>query len=834
MKRKKLSLFGKVLRSMDKRCSVFFLVFLLWGIPLMLSAQGEAILRGVVVDPEGEALPGVHVHRAGDRSGTATDNQGRFSLTLPAGDSITVVFTSIGYQKTVRRLLMHPGEEKDLRVTLSHAVNPIEEVKVETRRQQEGTMRQVEIRDLGTLPSATGSLEALLKTLPGVSSRNELSSQYSVRGGNFDENLVYINDVEIYRPFLVRSGRQEGLSVINTDLVEGVRFSAGGFAARYGDRMSSVLDITYKTPESWQGSVTASLLGGGGHLEGRSRNGKASLLIGARYKTNRYLLNSLETEGEYKPNFGDLQGLFTWKASRSVSLEVLGNLALNRYRFVPVERETAFGTVRDAVALHVYYEGQEDDRFHTMMGAFTVDWHPVPQRRMKWIVSAYRTYEEENYDIHGYYLLNALDKRMGSKTFGDSIMNIGIGSFLQHARNRLDGRIWSLRYLGTAKRGTHLLRWGITGKYELFDDHLREWVLQDSAGYSLPYDGREVNLFYTVLGDNRMSSARITGYLEDQLTWHPDSMVVRLEGGVRFHYWSFNGQVLLSPRAILLFSRRPDASWSWHLAGGLYDQPPLYKEARRPDGSINPDVRAQRSWHVVLGSDHHFRAWGRPFLWTSELYYKGMKKLIPYFMDNVRLVYTGVNQARGRAYGLDLKVNGEFVKGVDSWASLSLMHTVEDVIGDRYTDREGNTIRPGYYPRPTDQLINFGMSFQDYLPGNPSFRMHLTLYYATGLPVRPPYTGRFDQYFRMPAYHRVDIGFSKDLVKKRHGKNEKLAGHFRALRLELDIFNLFGVNNTISYLWVQTVNNLSHESAWYAVPNYLTGRRINLKVSAAF
>jgi len=716
-------------------------------------AQQRTGVQGTVSDGQGAPLPGVHLHLAGDQGGTATDEKGRFFLELPAGDTLTLVISSVGYEKVLRRIFLHPGEVVTDNITLHPSVSRIREVQVQSTRRNDGTMHQVSIKDLGTLPSPTGNLETLIKTLPGVSSRNELSAQYSVRGGNFDENLVYINDVEIYRPFLIKAGKQEGLSIINPDLVENVSFSAGGFAARYGDRMSSVLDISYKTPEAFRGSVSASFLGASAYGQGRTANHKGTFLVGGRWKTNRYLLNSLDTKGEYKPNFGDLQGLFTYAVSREVTLELMGNVAVNHYRFEPVDRETAFGTVQDAVALHVYYEGQENDVFNTYMGAFTVNWHPTPDKRMKWILSAYHTSEEEKYDIHGYYLLNALDKRLGSETYGDSIMNIGVGSFLQHARNLLEGRIWSLRYLGSLNRHNHLLRWGGTGKYEVFDDRLREWTMRDSAGYSIPYDGKTVNLFHTVIGDNTMHSARLTAFVEDQHSWHlADSALLRVEAGLRINYWSFSGQLLVSPRIIFIFNRHPFSPWTWHLAGGLYDQPPLYKEARRPDGTINEAIKAQRSWHIVAGSNYHFRAWNRPFLWTTEVYYKGMNNLIPYFMNNVQLIYTGVNQASGRAYGIDLKINGEFVKGVDSWASLSLMHTVEDVVNDSYTDEEGTTLYPGYYPRPTDQLINFGMSFQDYLPGNPSFRMHLSLYYASGLPVRPPNSIRFDQYFRMPAY----------------------------------------------------------------------------------
>ncbi len=812
----------------------YMIMFVLMPL-LPLAAQDSTGIRGSVTGPDGHPLAGVHVHLKDNLGGTATDGEGRYFLPLPAGDTVTVVFSSVGFNKAERRFYLRPGETRIVTVTLSPSVSRIGEVQVQTSRHSGGTMQQVSIKDLNTLPSPTGNLETLIKTLPGVSSRNELSSQYSVRGGNFDENLVYINDVEVYRPFLIRAGKQEGLSIINPDMTERVSFSAGGFSAQYGDRMSSVLDIKYKTPEAFGGIVSASFLGASVFGQGRTANSKGTFLLGGRWKTNRYLLNSLDTRGEYKPNFGDVQGLFTYELTPKVSLEILGNLAFNKYHFVPTDRETAFGTVQDAVALHVYYEGQEDDLFNTYMGAFTLNWEPAPQKRMKWILSAYKTVEEVKYDIHGYYFLNALDKKIGSETFGDSIMNIGVGSFLQHARNLLDGRIWSLRYLGSVERSTHLIKWGFTGKYESFDDRLREWTMRDSAGYSIPYNGETVNLFHTVIGNNLLNAVRLTAFAEDQHTWHlPDSASLQMEAGVRFSYWSYSQQLLVSPRIIFIFRRRPASPWSWHLAGGIYDQPPLYKEARRPDGTLNPHIKAQRSWHIVGGSNLHFQAWGRPFLWTSEVYYKGMNDLIPYFQNNVLLIYSGENQARGRAYGIDLKVNGEFVKGVDSWASLSLMHTVEDVIGDSYIDKEGTTIHPGYYPRPTDQLINFGMSFQDYLPGNPSFRMHLSLFYASGLPVRPPESKRFDQYFRMPAYHRVDIGFSKDFVMTKQGQNEKLSRHLNALRLELDIFNLFGVNNTISYLWINTVNNLSHESGWYAVPNYLTGRRINLKLTVGF
>jgi len=807
---------------------------LLWLFPVTGFTQGKTGVGGMVQNRKGNPIPSVHVHLKNDRVGTITDINGIFFLPTPSDDTVYVVFSSVGFKPVIRKIYVPPEKIQQVTIVLTPSINSIREVQIQGTRHEEGTMRKIDIKDLNTLPTPTGSIESLIKTLPGVSSQNELSSQYSVRGGNFDENLVYINDIEIYRPFLVRSGQQEGLSIINPDLVENVSFSAGGFAPRYGDRMSSVLDITYRTPVSFKGTVSAGLLGATAHVEGISRNRKFTYLAGVRYKSNSYLLNTLETEGEYKPRFGDMQVLLTYKINEKVSLEGLGNISLNRYHFIPSSRKTSFGTVQDAIALYVYYEGQEKDVFDTYLGAFTVNYYPFPKMRMKWIAAAFSTLEEENYDIHGYYSLNALDKQLGSETFGDSIMNIGIGSFLDHARNRLHGNLYSLKYLGAYNPGHQYLQWGVTVKAEQFNDRIREWTLRDSAGYSLPYDGKTVNLFHSTIASNLMNTWRITGFIENQRTWYIDSVVLRLQGGVRFNFWSFSRQLVVSPRLLFTYRPTPRSVWSYHLSAGSYDQPPLYKEARHPDGSVNPGIKAQRSWHIVAGTDYRFRAWNRPFLWTAEAYYKGMYNLIPYFMENVRIDYVGENIARGSAYGLDLKINGEFVRGVDSWASLSFMRACEDVTGDSYTDKDGRTRFPGCYPRPTDQLINFGLSFQDYFPNNPSFRMHLALFYSTGLPVRPPNTERYDLFFRMPAYQRVDLGFSKDFVKTKTGENEKLSKHIRSMRIGLDIFNLFGNNNVSSYMWVNTVNNLSHETGWYAVPNYLTGRRINIRLVIGF
>ncbi|NOY36220.1 MAG: TonB-dependent receptor plug domain-containing protein [Chlorobi bacterium] len=795
---------------------------------IAVTVEGQQIsLTGFVKDTTGISITGAHVRIEGTRTGTFTDREGYFKLTLPGERAVRLNVSSIGYESQVIEVTPY---EQPVIITLTPSETSISEVKVEASERETGTMQQISIRDFSSLPAPTGNLETLIKTLPGVSSRNELSSQYSVRGGNFDENLVYINGIEVYRPVLIRAGRQEGLSIINPDLVEDVRFSAGGFPARYGDKMSSVLDIRYRTPSTYRTTLSAGFLGGSVHTEGIAAKHRFTYLTGFRYHTNQYLLGALDTRGEYKPSFTDFQGLFTWHFSGKTSLDLFSSISGNRYRFIPRDRTTSFGTVRNAVQLKVFYEGNEKDFFDIFLGALTLHYNPEPHIRLNFTGSAFNTSETETYDIDSYYLLNALDKQLGSETFGDSIMNIGIGRDLRHARNLLNGRILSLQHDGQAELDHSLLRWGLTWHTELLDDKRREWTLRDSAGYAIPYNGETVTLNDVVISETDIISNRISGYVEEDFEWQRDSAFWQISAGIRAQYWDFNRQAFLSPRVQVSFRPSPGSLWRYHFAIGAYQQSPMFKEFRLPGGSVNRNILAQRSVHVVAGFRRDFTAWGRPFLWTGEAYYKLMDRLIPYFQDNVRIDYTGQNQARGYTYGLDTKVYGEFVKGVDSWASLSLMQSREDVTGDFYMDENRDRVYPGYYPRPTDQLVNFGLSFRDYLPGNPTFRVHLTMFYSTGLPVRPPETERYDLFFRMPSYKRVDIGFSKVFIDNTELADQSPFSGIKKLWVGLDIFNLLGINNTISYLWVQTVNNLSHESGVYGVPNYLTSRRFNLRV----
>ncbi|UCG28972.1 MAG: carboxypeptidase-like regulatory domain-containing protein [Bacteroidales bacterium] len=800
-----------------------------------LSAQLTSTLTGIITDTLDNPLHSVNITVSGTGIGTSSDQDGKYHLQVPANRDLTIVFSMVGYEpkKVVIRLV--PGEEKKIDVILFSSVKELREVQVTGLRARTDNFVRLELKDFRGLPNLTGNIEAVLKTLPGVSSSTELSSQYSVRGGNFDENLVYVNDIEIYRPFLIRSGQQEGLSFVNSDMVASLQFSAGGFNASYGDKMSSVLDIKYRQPESLGGTVSASMLGGAIHLEGISRNAKFTHATGIRYKTTQYLLKTFDTEGDYKPVFTDLQTYMTYTLPGSWKLSFLGNYSSNNYRFVPQDRRTSFGTITDAVQLYVLYDGQEVDKFITWQGALSADYRPNDNLALKFIASSFHTTEEETFDIQGRYSLNALDKELGSENLGDSIMNIGIGRFLNHARNFLDASVISVSHKGHYYREQHHVQWGLRYRNEFVRDNLNEWKLIDSAGFSIPYSDTEVLLAEIRLAENRIQSNRITAYFQDSYGLPFDSLDLHVTGGLRMNYWDFNGQMLISPRMTITYQPKWKRDITFRLSTGYYYQPPFYKEIRTPDGELNKGIKAQKSVHFVLGSELHFTAWERPFIFTSEIYYKILQKLIPYKIDNVRIDYSGINMARGYATGIDLKLNGEFVPGIESWASLSFMQTKEDIIGDHYIDSENGRYEPGYYPRPTDQLVNFGLFFQDYFPTNPSYTVHLSLLFGTGLPTSSPYSNRYDRYFRMPSYRRVDIGLSK-VINNPAGRGVH-SGFFRSYEsiwLGLEVFNLFGINNTISYLWLTTVNNLNHISHQYAVPNYLTSRRLNLRISLKF
>jgi hypothetical protein len=808
---------------------LILLLIISLGILSVTLAQHSVLVKGIVLDEMGESIPYVNISVPGQAVGTTTDMSGKYRFTASVNDSLKILYTSISYSD--KSCLLYVGDKNEIvhNVTLGVEINQLPQAIVEDKRVRKAGLVRLNPKISQIVPSV-GGIETLVMSLPGVSSKSELSSQYSVRGGNFDENLVYVNDIQIYRPVLIRSGQQEGLSFVNSDLVSSLMFSAGGFDATYGDKMSSVLDIKYRKPTKNAASFTASLLGGSMHVEGVSKTRRFRYLFGARYKTNKYLLSTLDTEAQYDPNFADIQSYITYDVSDVWEMSFLGHFGKNTYRFIPEVGETSFGTVSEAYKLKIYFDGQEEDSYSTGTGAITARYHKLDKLNMKFIFSGFYTKEQERFDILGQYYLNSLETSPGEEDYGDSITNVGVGSFLNHANNKLNASVLSLSHIGTRNFDNHTLKWGGKLQTEDVDYILKEWEMVDSSGYSLPYSDELVLLSFTDTSNFDIFSHRAEAYIQDAFEFEKDSNEYTLVAGLRGNYWSFNQQFLISPR----FSFSMDPNWSkdmiLRISGGVYNQPPFFKEVIRQDGSINNDIKAQSSVQVVFGGDYVFQAWGRPFKFMTEVYYKYLWNIIPYDIDNVRIRYYGENMAVGYATGIDLKVNGEFVKGTESWFSLSLMKTMEDIDGDSYVDSDGETVYPGYLRRPTDQRVNFNVFFQDYLPGNPTWKAHLNLVYGTGLPFGPPNTERYMATGVIPAYRRVDVGLSKRIIGPKTNFSENSPFRFiNDFWISLEAFNLLDINNTISYIWITDVYDRQ-----YAVPNYLTGRRLNLKMHMSF
>ena len=815
-----------------------------------LHAQSNnATLIGKVTDGNGKPLELANISLKNSSIGTVSNRDGVYLLRIPAKKIVIIVYSMVGFQSVEKSIKASEEQKLELNVSLKQIDQEIEEVQVTQNRRTKTNMNRIDAKYMTNMTDAgTGGVEALIKTLPGVSTNNELSSQYSVRGGNFDENLVYVNDIEVYRPLLTRSGQQEGMSSINSDMVSSIEFSAGGFDAKYGDKMASVLDIKYRKPTEFAASVSASFLGGSLQVEDLSKNGKFSHITGVRYKTNRYLLGSLDEKGEYNPNFIDFQTYLIYKFNKSFDVSFLGNLAKNQYNFIPQTRETSFGTISQQYGAKIYFEGQEADQFVTTTGALVANYHPSEKLNLKFIASAFQSKEAETYDIDGSYYLNELEQNTQTGT-ADSALNIGVGEFINHARNYLDVSVYSLEHKGAYNSEHHLLNWGIKAQIEKIDDRMNEWVLRDSTGYAIPYHGDKLELYSSTNMKYNMNSTRTTAFIQDTYQIPIGKGSLYATAGIRSQYWSYSKEFLLSPRATLRYYPEWNSNFVFHLSGGIYDQPAFYKELKDRNGVIYPDTKAQRSAQVVLGTGYIFRAWDRPFKFTSEIYYKFMSNITPYQIDNVRIRYLPDQKAKGYATGLDMKVNGEFVSGVESWASLSVMKTEEDIIGDfyyKYYNQAGELIipgvtadqvrassqiqHPGYIPRPTDQRFNFSVFFQDYFPGNPTWKMHLTAFYGSRLPTGPSNSQRYMDTFRIPPYRRIDLGFSKVLINQDHKKYRyKALDSIRDMWLSMEVFNLLGINNTISYLWV--ANN---SGDMFGVPNYLTKRKLNLKLTVKF
>lgn len=796
--------------------------------------SNNATLKGVITDQYGKPLDMVNVALKDYVLGTSSNREGKFTLRIPAQKRIIVIYSSLGYLTKADTITAGVEENIFREVSLMETDINLSEVKITQQRRNGSNITRLDPKVADEMINmGTGAVEAMLKTQPGVSSNNELSSQYTVRGGNFDENLVYVNDIEIYRPFLIRSGQQEGLSFINSDMVSTIEFSAGGFDAKYGDKMSSVLDIKYRKPSEFRGSATASLLGATAHFEDVALKGKLAHISGIRYKTNRYLLGSLDEQGEYDPEFLDFQTYITYQVSEKFDLSFLGNISQNQYKFVPQTRETTFGTWQAPLNTKIYFDGQEVDEFKTYLGALSANYHPHVNLNLKFIASVYYASERETYDISGDYYLNQLERNMSTEEFGDSILNLGVGSFINHARNYLDATVYSLAHRGALNSENHLVNWGIKFQHEEVNNKINEWIFRDSTGYSIPYSDKEVNLYYTLKSKSSIGSNRFTGFIQDTWSVPVQSGDLYLTGGIRFNFWDFNNEFLLSPRLNANYFPDWEKKISFLLSAGMYNQTAFFKELMFSDGTIDYNIRAQRSYQIVAGTDLIFTAWDRPFRFTSEAYYKYMKRLIPYQVDNVRIRYLPEQEAIGYATGIDMKINGEFVSGVQSWASLSIMSTQEDIYGDDHweTDLEGNKIwvEQGYIPRPTDQRVNFSLFFQDYLPGNPTWKMQLAGFYGSRLPTGPPNSQRYQDTFRMPPYRRIDLGVSKVIISAANQVNRNFLRHINDMWVSLEVFNLLNINNTISYFWVTSIYGDG-----FAVPNYLTSRRVNLKLTVKF
>ncbi|MFO7656488.1 MAG: TonB-dependent receptor [Bacteroidales bacterium] len=801
----------------------FFLLF-----TKNLYAQNQTKVSGKITDERNIPVFGATVNVIETTTGIITDEKGRFELDVPADKVVTIEISFLGFERTTIPVKVAAGKTYYFERQLTPSLEIIDEVFIESGYERVGTMERINIKSIDMLPSAAGGVESLLGSL-GASLKSEFSSQYSVRGGNFDENLLYINDIEIYRPLLVRAGQQEGLSIINSNLVSTLQFSAGGFDAQYGDKMSSVLDIRYKRPSEFGGSFTGSLLGATAHLEGASKNRRFTAIGGVRYKSNQYLLNSLQTKGDYKPSFFDFQTYLTYDVKKWLEISMLGNISQNNYKVIPESKYTEFGTYQQTLSFKVFYDGQELDRFDTYLGALAFDFRPGKRTSLKLIGSAFNTLERVNYDIQGQYWINLLDNTVDSETQGDSIMNLGVGTYLQHARNYLFAKVYSLEHKGSYYTKSNSLKWGIKLQTEEIDDKIREWEMIDSAGYSVPYNNSEVNLYKTTISKNHLYNNRVTAYFQNTFTIKSEFADYFLTAGIRGHYWSFGKQAVISPRAVLTIAPYWTKKITFRAAAGYYYQPPFYKEMRDPEGALYKDIKAQKSIHYLVGAQYGFDVWQRPFIFSGELFYKHLWNLIPYKVDDVDIQYLPQYIARGYATGVEFKINGEFVKDAESWASFSIMRAMEDVYKDYYLLPDKTVVWPGYYRRPTDQVVNFGLFFQDYFPNNPDYKVHVNLAFASRVPYGTPNYSRPDMNITMKPYRRVDIGLSKSL------KNLKLFSKYTSVWLNLEVFNLFGLNNQASFDWVKTVqNDDSNIASSFAIPNYLTGRVFNIKIVGQF
>ena len=776
-----------------------FIIILVLLMSTLTAAADDFTLKGKVIDEDGHALELVTISCAAQGKLTMTNLKGEFSIGLSTADSVVVKFTMVGYGVR-KRVFKRPKGKMRVQIVM-HPAATLSEVTVTQRRRQTSQTEQLDTKHLKQTPSTTGNaVEEMIQQQAGVSSHNELSSQYNVRGGSFDENSVYINQIEVYRPLLISSGQQEGLSVINPNMVEKIGFSTGGYEAKYGDKMSSVLDITYRHIKGFEANATASLLGASGFIG--YGNSRFSMSHGIRYKTNRYLLNTLETTGEYKPNFLDYQTYISYTPNKRWNIDFIGNIADNHYNFTPKDRETSFGTLTDAKQFKVYFDGQEKDRFNTLFGALGITRRITDSTSVKFLTSAFHTKERETYDIAGQYWLNDTQTQE----------SLGVGTYMEHARNYLSADVINFKLIVRHQTRRHDIEAGISYKTEHIKEQSREYEMRDSSGYSIPHSADKLNLIYTLNAKNDIRSNRIEAYIQDVYRWAKGDNYFTLNYGVRIANWSYNKETTVSPRASLAIVPAFDSDLTFRFATGLYYQAPFYKEMRDTTtvngittATLNSRIKSQQSIHFIAAADYRFRMLNRPFKFTAEAYYKALNNLIPYNVQNMKITYYGENLTKGYATGIDLKLYGEFVPGTDSWLTLSLMSTRQ-----KFNNQ--------WIPLPTDQRWAVNLHFTDYFPGTERWKMTLRLAFADGLPFGAPHRGLEQQQFRAPAYKRADIGMSYCALKNAKG--------IKGIWLGIDCLNLFGISNVNSYYWVTDVTNTQ-----WAVPNFLTNRQINGKIT---
>ena len=788
-------------------------ILLLLATAMYLTAQGQTfVLQGKVTDEKDNPIEFVSVTCARQGKVAFTSLKGNFTLTLNSADSVVIRFSMLGYRAKTK-VLRRPRGRQTLRVALYPDVSTLGEVQVQGQKIQSGQTQELRTKDMKMAPSAGGNaVEELIQSQAGVSTHSELSSQYNVRGGSFDENSVYINNVEVFRPFLVRSGQQEGLSVINPDMVERIGFSTGGFAAKYGDKMSSALDITYRRPKRFEANVSASLLGASAYVGFATP--KIAWANGLRYKTNKYLLGSLQENGEYRPNFLDYQTYLSYTPNKRWQIDFIGNISDSHYNFYPKDRSTAFGTMQNVMNFRVYFDGQEKDLFRTYFGSLSINRVFSPTTRLSLIASAYSTKERETYDIQGQYWL----------TQTESSENMAVGTYFEHARNYLQAHVENVKLMLSSKVKKHDVEAAITLKREHIKENSTEYEMRDSAGYNIPHTGADLYMIYSMRARNRLDATRTEAYVQD--TWRFTSgadsaaTLYTLNYGLRMSHWNFNGETILSPRVSVGIIPAFNQNVTLRFATGLYYQAPFFKELRDTTtynnitvAELNRKIKSQRSIHFVAGYDYRFNSMNRPFRFSAEAYYKILQNLIPYSVNNVKVVYYGDNVCSGHAAGIDLKLYGEFVPGTDSWISLSLMNTQMKLNGRSM-------------PLPTDQRWSMNLFFTDYFPGTTKWKMALKLAYADGLPFSAPHREMERNSFRAPAYKRADIGMSYRLLDN-ESRSKKVP--FRNIWLGIDCLNLLGINNVNSYYWITDVTNQQ-----YAVPNYLTGRMLNGRILFEF